>query len=142
MYPEGRSSQPCTDSAQKRFGLAAHRLVLCIDDEESGLAIRKLLLQEAGYEVVACSEPKKALALFLELQVCLVLLDYMMPGLNGMDLARQMRSRKPHVPIVMLSGCIDVPRDVETVVDVFLLKGGESSVLLDDIQQLVGKDAA
>lgn len=80
------------------------KVVLCIDDGASGLAIRKLMLEEAGYEVATCCNGNQGLELFFTRPVHIVLLDYALPGLNGMEVAKLMREAKPEVPIIMLSG--------------------------------------
>jgi DNA-binding response OmpR family regulator len=116
---------------------AGQTLILCIDNEASRLAIRKLVLEQAGYKVVTSSDATTGWGLFCRLPIHLVVLDYLMPGLNGMQLARAMRLRKPHVPIVILSGCIDPPTEIRKVADTYIVKGEKVGVLLDGIRYLL-----
>ena len=65
--------------------------ILCIDDDESSLKIRKLLLEVSGYRVfTAVSGADGIEALAAGIAVDLVLLDYLMPGLNGDEVAKQL----------------------------------------------------
>jgi DNA-binding response OmpR family regulator len=78
--------------------------------------------------------------------VDLVVLDYQMPEMDGIAVARQLRQRKPEVPIVMLSGVVgSIPEHVLCLVDDFVPKGQPASVLLQVVEQFLrrsGKDVA
>ena len=78
-------------SAAMRPSTSARDLILCIDDEVSNLELRKLLLERAGYNVLACHSANAGLAAFDSMPVRLVLLDFSMPGLNGAQLAKVMQ---------------------------------------------------
>ena len=106
------------------------RLILCIDDQRQGLHARKLILESAGYEVITASSGRAGLRLLKRHPVHLVILDYRMPKMNGAAVAREIRRSYPHVPILMLSGQIDVPRSASSAVDVFVAKGQPPAVLL------------
>jgi len=69
--------------------------------------------------------------------VNIVVLDYAMPGLDGVEIARQMRQIKPDVPIIMFSGYPDPPVDSAAVVDVYIVKGTGPDFLLQTIKQLL-----
>ena len=112
-------------------------VVLCIDNGASGLAIRKLMLEEAGYEVATCCNGNQGLELFFTRPVHIVLLDYALPGLNGMEIAKLMREAKPEVPIIMLSGYPDPPPGSLAVVDSYVVKGGRPAFLLSRVRQLL-----
>lgn len=84
-----------------------HPRVLLVDDNENGLAARKILLRELGLEAVGVSSPKKALDLFEREAFDLVVTDYQMPGLNGAQLIAAMRAQKPEVPVILISGFVE-----------------------------------
>jgi CheY-like chemotaxis protein len=66
--------------------------ILHIDDEFGTLKMFNLMLQRFGYETVMAQEPRKGLALAFELRPHIILLDNMMPGLDGYELCRQLRA--------------------------------------------------
>jgi CheY-like chemotaxis protein len=98
------------------------KLVLCIDDHKQNLHLRKVILQTAGYNVITATSGRMGLRLLERHPVHLVILDYRMPGMSGEAVAREIRRATPHVPILMLSGHIDVPGSVSSAVDVFVTK--------------------
>jgi DNA-binding response OmpR family regulator len=76
--------------------------ILLVDDDE---AIRKLLsfpLERDGYEVIQAADGEEALARFGEQPVDLVVLDLMLPRLDGLEVCKQLRARSM-VPIIMLT---------------------------------------
>jgi CheY-like chemotaxis protein len=95
--------------------------ILCVDDEEIPLLLRKLLLQKAGYEVLTARTAEEALRIATSSVVDLVLSDYLMPGTTGTELAHQFKTRHPQLPFVLLSGVNEIPGDA-TVADSFLSK--------------------
>ena len=78
------------------------KTVLCVDDEKVGLRVRKIMLESHGFKVLTASSGLQGLSLFDENEIHLVVLDYYMPGLNGGEVAAEMRRRRPQVPIIFL----------------------------------------
>ena len=97
--------------------------VLCIDDEELGLEIRKMVLEREGYEVLIAHDGASGLSIFESEDVDVVILDYAMPGLDGGQVAALMRERKPSIPILMLSAHVELPESVMRIVDASATKG-------------------
>jgi two-component system response regulator CpxR len=62
------------------------RTILCVDDNEQALSIRKVMLETRGYRVVTCISGEEALERFKRGGVDLVLTDLIMPGLDGSKL--------------------------------------------------------
>ncbi len=98
------------------------RTILCVDDNEQSLSIRKVMLETRGYRVIACSEARRALEEFRNGGVDLVLSDLVMPNMDGTELIREIKSLSPHTPAILFSGKIKV-YERETQADVFLPKG-------------------
>lgn len=98
-------------------------VILCVDDEETPLLLRKLALQKAGYEVHTARTGEQAINLLAssKTQIDLILSDYLMPTMNGLQLAKEIKSRYPNLPILLLSGVNEMPTDVSSV-DGFLSK--------------------
>lgn len=98
------------------------RTILCVDDNEQALSIRKILLETRGYRVLACSNGEDALEHFRKGGIDLVMTDLVMPGLDGARLIDQIKEASPQTPAILLSGKVRI-YDRDTRADVFLPKG-------------------
>jgi DNA-binding response OmpR family regulator len=76
--------------------------ILLVDDEQAILTLLSFPLRKEGYEVVRAADGREALARFAEASFDLVVLDVMMPKLDGLEVCRRLRSRSA-VPIIMLT---------------------------------------
>lgn len=112
-------------------------LILCIDDEELGLRVRKIVLERAGYRVATAIDGPLGLSIFAQERVDLVVLDYSMPSMDGGAVAQEMRRLRPEVPIILLSAYINLPPEVVRMVDCTMLKGDGPGVLLRTIKDLL-----
>ena len=115
------------------------RTILCVDDNEQALSIRKVMLETRGYRVVTCTTGQQAIEEFHRGGVDLVLSDFQMPGLDGAALIEQIKAASPATPAILFSGKIKVyERDM--CADVFLPKGMYAPVeLLEKIRLLLVK---
>src|SRR5581483_9115000 len=118
--------------------------VLCVDDDESGLLLRKLLLEGEGYEVLTAPSGRDGLSIIEKQKIDAVVLDYAMPAMNGGEVAGVIRDKWPNLPIIMLSGYTeDVPETIRALVNAFLSKGDSTPELLNIISQsMQGHDKA
>jgi PAS domain S-box-containing protein len=107
--------------------------LLCIDDEETGLLVRKLLLEREGFVVLIASSGKQGLEIFHRRLVNAVILDYSMPEMNGAAVAAEMKRQNPWIPIVLLTAHSIVPEDVQPYIDKFVEKGQSPRFLLEAI---------
>jgi DNA-binding response OmpR family regulator len=82
--------------------LAERARILLVDDERSIQTLLSYPLQKDGYEVVSAFDGREALARFNETSFDLVVLDVMLPGVDGLEVCRRLRSRSS-VPIIMLT---------------------------------------
>ncbi|MGA2358488.1 MAG: response regulator [Terriglobales bacterium] len=113
------------------------KTILCVDDNEQSLSIRKILLETRGYRVLACNSGEMALEVFRRGGVDLVLTDLIMPGVDGSRLIEEIKSLSPQTPAVLISGRTKI-YERETVADVFLSKGMyEPADLLERIRLLL-----
>ena len=107
----------------------ARNLILCIDDDPDLLHLHTIVLERAGYSVVAASAATQAMEVFREKPVDLVITDHILPGRSGSELIAEMKRMKPTVPIIMLSGLPEAPEG-EQHADVFVEKIGGTQALL------------
>jgi CheY-like chemotaxis protein len=118
------------------------RTILCVDDLQDSLIIRKLMLELFGYRVLTTTSPVQALEVLESEKVDLVVLDYRYPRIpeDGEWLARQIRNRWSTVRTIMLSGYPEIPKSAMDSVDCFCLKGGEPGELKRTIGKLLRVD--
>ena len=113
------------------------KTILCVDDNEQNLSVRKVMLETRGYRVVACNNGQDALEAFRRGGIDLVLSDLLMPGLDGTDLIERIKSENPCLPAILFSGKIKV-YEKDTRADVFLPKGSYAPAeLLERIRVLL-----
>jgi len=75
-------------------------VILCVDDEKNPLTLRKLVLERVGYKVITASSAREAMDLLAVNHVDLVVSDYLMPGVVGTELAKQIKKKYPQLPFV------------------------------------------
>ncbi|MFH1680908.1 MAG: response regulator, partial [Candidatus Eisenbacteria bacterium] len=89
--------------------------VLVVEDDRE---MRDLLVEElsaGGYEVLAAAGGSEALRLLSGARVDIVVTDLMMPGMKGDELLREVRSRAPEVPVVIITAFGSIPAAVEAM---------------------------
>ena len=113
------------------------RTILCVDDNEQNLSIRKIMLETRGYRVIACSDGFDALEQFKSGGIDLVLSDLIMPGLDGHRLIEEIKKLSPITPAILISGKVKTyERNLHA--DVFFAKGTYAPVeLLERIRLLL-----
>jgi CheY-like chemotaxis protein len=113
-------------------------VVLCIDDNEEVLECEKSFLESFGYTVLTAPSGGKGLELASMHSVDVVVVDYIMPKMNGRELATEMRRLSPLTPIILLTGTEDVPEHTLNLVDAIVVKDRLASQLLPTIALLHG----
>lgn len=111
--------------------------LLCIDDEEIGLRVRKAVFERAGYEVLTAQTAQSGIELFKSGSFDGVILDFFMPGSTGGEIAATLRSIRPKVPILLLSAYVNLPQDVLQMVDAQVLKGAGPEEMLRQVRKMI-----
>jgi len=93
----------CTPSASRRITLQKNR-VLVVDDEELYRRAIERILHRAGFEVLMARDATEALQQVAAEPVDLVLCDIQMPGINGLELVRQILEVEPDLPCIVMTG--------------------------------------
>jgi CheY-like chemotaxis protein len=115
------------------------RTILCVDDNEQALSIRKIMLETRGYRVLVSTDAHRALEVFKSGGIDLVISDFMMPGYNGAALITSIKEVSPETPAILFSGRVKFC-DQEHKADLFLPKGTCAPVeLLERIRVLLVK---
>ncbi len=89
--------------------------ILLVDDEAIALTNLTHVLQREGYEVTACRDGEAALAALKRSEFDLVLTDLKMPGVDGMEVLREVRTSHPDVPVIMITGYATLNSAVEAM---------------------------
>jgi len=81
--------------------------ILLVDDCRDGLLVRKTLLEELGYVVEVADNGEEGLKLFEASNYDVVVTDYRMPRMNGVELIQRIRAIDPNARIVLLSKVVE-----------------------------------
>jgi DNA-binding response OmpR family regulator len=90
-------------------------LILIVDDDPTTCALTTTLLEREGYRTRYCTSGREALDLVATLPVSLVLLDVVMPGMDGFEVCTKLRATEAgkRIPIILLTGRNDVDTRLE-----------------------------
>ena len=113
-------------------------ILLCIDDNEDMLECEKLFLESFGYTVLTAPSGAKGLELATKYPVEVVIVDHLVPKMNGREVAIEMRRLRPLGPIILLAEAGEVPERTLNLVDALIAKDRLASQLLPTIAQLRG----
>jgi DNA-binding NtrC family response regulator len=87
--------------------------VLVIDDDWSIREVTTMMLEHAGYKAISASTSEDSIAIMSANRVSLALVDVIMPGKNGLELALEINQKWPLVPIILMSG--KVPTEADSI---------------------------
>jgi len=94
------------DKRSKQREAISDRTILIIDDSRTVVHALKTILEQAGYSTIAASDGKRGIELATNYQPDLILMDIVMPGINGFKATRLLRkdTRTEDIPIIIMSG--------------------------------------
>ena len=114
--------------------------ILVVDDDKNTRRLMKVVIEEAGYTVYAAADGKEALALLGEQHIDLILLDVMMPGMDGYEFTKSLRTSDNELPIIMVSAK-QLPEDIKkgfrVGIDDYMTKPVDEEELLLRIKALL-----
>ena len=113
--------------------------ILIVDDDPNIRRLYKEELEEEGYEVDVAVSGMEGLQLFEKENYDLVTLDILMPDMDGIKVLRQMKEKKPRIPIIM-STAYDYRDDFAVwASEAYIVKSAELSELKEMIKTLLSK---
>jgi CheY-like chemotaxis protein len=118
------------------------KTILVVDDELGSAEVLSLILEEEGYRAFCAVNGRLALIQAHEVVPDLVIVDYMMPLMNGAEFARALRAdaQFAHTKIILNSGLPEaVIRDQFDSYDAFLRKPFKVERLLELVQKFIGR---
>lgn len=114
-------------------------MILCVDDNEQALAVRKFLLETRGYRVIPATDGAMAIEILQQGGIDMVLSDLVMPQMDGNEMIRRMKQHCPEVPMMLISGTVKAFERANRA-DAFLPKGACSPVeLLERIRVMIAR---
>ncbi|EFG87689.1 ATPase, histidine kinase-, DNA gyrase B-, and HSP90-like domain protein [Clostridium carboxidivorans P7] len=120
--------------------LSYKKRILVIDDSLENIKVIKKSLEHVGFQVVARTDGRKAIKLFKKnsKKFDIVITDYMMPNIKGIELAAEIKKIKNDAAVILMSGYVD-ESDVNynSIVDAFVRKPIELSELLEAINKII-----
>ena len=119
--------------------------LLVVEDEKRMAELLKKALQEEGYAVTTAADGKTALEMAQASQFELILLDIMLPGMDGFQVAQRLRRAGNRVPILMLTArdaTPDIVQGLDLGADDYLTKPFSFEVLLARIRALLRRGPA
>jgi CheY-like chemotaxis protein len=111
--------------------------LLCVDDDAQCLAVRRMLLEAHGFNVVTSINPRQSLRLFRARRFDAAVVDFQMPEMNGAELAKEMKTARSDVPVVMLSGLVELPEGEPVFHDRFVCKAEAGHKLVKELHALI-----
>jgi len=109
-------------------------LILCVEDNELYLRLRRAVLEREGYNVIGVTNVADAISTLREAPVCCTIADHMLQGEIGTELAKAMKDIKPDVPVIVFSGT--APAGLQSV-DVYINKGEPTSTFLRIVREVI-----
>jgi DNA-binding response OmpR family regulator len=126
-FNHSSAARPVTDLASVATGEAMKKRILVVDDEVGALTLIGIMLERGGFNVLKAKDAHDALAVLDQNQPDLIILDVMMPGMDGIELCGVIRRRPDtqDIPVLILSARNDadsVMRGMEAGADDYLPK--------------------
>ena len=139
------SSEPkLTESNEEKPASPNTTAILLIDDNAVQAATRQTILRRAGYFVIAILSPVRALEQFqandFPSEIDLVITDHLMPGMTGAEFVRALRTIKPEVPVLVISGLEEAEAQYEGLNVLFRMKPLLPDNLLASVHRLLWKE--
>ena len=114
--------------------------ILLVDDEESIHMLYRQELEDEGYKVHSSLTGTDALQIVKIMSPDLVILDINMPGMNGIEVLREIKRINPKLPVVLFSAYHEFKQDLSTwASDDYIVKSSDTNVLKGAVHQLLSK---
>lgn len=117
--------------------------VLLLDDNSAQLMVRELVLRKGGMETHVASNAQSALALLRSTpgqEIGVVVTDHIMPGMDGAEFVRQLRSFNADIPVIVISGMAEAEQEYADLSVMFRTKPCEPEDLIALVRTTLSKN--
>lgn len=128
--------------SERKERTVSKKKILIVEDEESLLKLESILLTSRGYDVKGVADGQAALDLIATMKPDLVLLDIMLPVLDGFEVCRQIKANEAtkHIPVIMLTAKKsreDMAKGEQVGADWYITKPFKSAMVIETIQRFI-----
>ncbi len=116
--------------------------ILYVDDEVSALKVLSAIIKKAGFDVITASTAEEAISLLKKTEVNSIILDYRLPGMDGIDMLKWLKQEGIKVPTVMLTAYGTIEKAVEAMklgAYHYLIKPVDPELLINVINEAINK---
>lgn len=116
--------------------------ILLVDDEPDLLLVMGKTIESWGYQVVTASNGMEAVAAVADSRADIIVMDYLMPGLDGIETIKEIRKSNAKIPVIMFSahqGGVPIKGIENLGIGVFVPKSSAESTLRVAISMMEGK---
>ena len=132
---QGETTGTELTSGETRHG----KTILLVDDDGTSLERLKAILERRGYRVVAEQDPRNALALMRDgtRPIDLVITDYRMPNMDGLEFSRALKRAAPGTPLILITAHSDIESYLKAV-NIGVLEYINKPVVANELLRIVG----
>jgi CheY-like chemotaxis protein len=114
--------------------------ILIVDDDEINLLLTKLELSDELWEVITASNGQEAMELFEIEKPDVVIVDVVMPGIDGITLLKKMKQRRPETPVAIFTGYDQKALSLPDEADAFVVKSSSYKELKEFVKRYAPKN--
>lgn len=112
--------------------------ILLVDDEPSIQIVYREEFEDDGYQVISAVNGEEGLEKFQIENPDIVILDILMPGMNGIEVLRQMKMQRPDIPVILSSAFQEFQRDIGSwASEEYIVKSGNLDGLKEAVKRLL-----
>ena len=109
--------------------------ILVVDDEPSIRQLIARILERQGHRVIICGDAVAALA--VEDPIDLLIVDYVLPNVNGRELTEKFRERQPALPVILMSGYLPSPDLAPPPPSAFMQKPMRTTMVTETVNKML-----
>jgi len=111
--------------------------ILVVDDEAPIQQLISRILQRQGHTVMTCGDAVAALAITTPFDLLIV--DFVLPNMNGRELTAELRRQRPSLPVILMSGYLPSPDLAPPPPSTFMQKPMRTTVIVETVDKMLGR---